>query len=416
MEEQGRTKQPVALRSERSTPWLDGLPQAEHPDQHELGDCPWAKFAELDHDSWAYRLDDTLVVRSHATAKAVMGDRRFLQGMSRRIAAKAPDLDPRFVERRRTALLAREGPDHLRLRRIASKAAFTPKAANRHRPLMREIMGELADQIPDDGVFDAVALIHAYPGRVIAHVLGLAPNDVMDFSDVVDTIFSAQRGLPEAIPKAWPALQRLDAHILEMIDRKRVDPGEDLITDLIRAETEDGALSTDDVHVIATAVVLAGTETTRNTLTRGLQLLAEHPEVWTALVDDQALLAAVEEILRFAPLAPIRRVTSEDLPVGDRVIPEGEVVIIEFGAANRDPSVVDEPHKFRIDRGGSSPYLTLGHGHKFCLGANLAKAEMVEALRVLRERFPRLDVVQEPTWISVGVPRGESMMLRFHSG
>ncbi|NNC79267.1 MAG: cytochrome P450 [Acidimicrobiales bacterium] len=398
-----------------STPWLDGLPEGADPEQYEAGECPWEKFARATHDTWGHRLNDVLVVSEHATMKGILSDRRFQQGMHARIRRQAPDLDPRFVERRRDALLGREGPDHIRMRRIASKSAFTPKAANRHRPLMQQVMNDLADRIPDDGIYDAVQLVHDYPSTVIAQVLGSRPDEVTAFSSTVGTIFDAQRGIPEAVPKAWDAIVQLDAHILDLVERKREQPGEDLITDLLRAESEDGVLSTQEVHDIAVAVVMAGTETTRNALTRGLQLLAERPDIWQQLVDDDHLSAAVEEILRFAPLAPLRRVPSEDLPVHDLLVPEGEVIVLDLGAANRDPEAFDDPDTFRIDRAGSSKHFTLGHGHKYCLGANLAKAEMVEALRVLVGRFPRLEVAEPPVWSSKGQPRGQRVVLRFSS-
>jgi len=394
-------------------PWLNGIPEGAGPEQYQEGECPWQKFGRASHDVWAYQHEGSLVVTDHATVKGILSDRRFKQGMHARIRQDAPDLDPRFLARRRDALLGREGPDHIRMRRIASKAAFTPKAANRHRPLMRQVMGELADRIPADGVYDAIELIFEYPSNVIAQVLGCRPDEVSSFSSLVGTIFDAQRGLPEAKPKAWDALKQLDARILELIERKRETPGEDLITDLNRAETEDGALSTEEVHDIAVAVVMAGTETTRNALTRGLQLLAEHPDVWQQLTDDGNLSSAVDEILRFAPLAPLRRLLSEALPVHDTQIDEGAVIVLDLGAVNRDPAVVDDPNTFRIDRPGSSQHFTLGHGHKYCLGANLAKAEMVEALRVLRERFTRLDVAEPAEWITAGLPRGKRIMLRF---
>ena len=189
------------------------------------------------------------------------------------------------------------------------------------------------------------------------------------------------------------------------------DPG--TRCDLIRSETEDGILSTEEVHDIAVAVVMAGTETTRNMLIRGLQLLAERPEAWAQLVDDKALSAAVDEILRFAPLAPLRRVLSTELPVGELEGPEGAVITLDLGAANRDAAAIDDPHTFRLDRQGPSQHFTLSRGHKFCLGANLAKAEMVEALRVLRDRFPRLALVEPAVWSSGGIPRGQRIMLRF---
>lgn len=395
-------------------PWLDDLPEGASPDDNAGHACPWSRNEAIDHDSWGYRHDDTLVIKSHQTAKAIMGDRRFQQGMRARMARHGPDLDPRFLERRRTALLAREGPDHLRMRRIASKAAFTPRSANLHRPLMRQVMNDLADRIPSSGEFDVVTLVREYPSHVIGHVLGSRPDEVTALSATIDTIFSAQRGVPEAVPNAWPAMQELDAHILKLVDRKRSNPGEDLISDLIRAETEDGVLSTAEVHDIATAVVMAGTETTRNVLTRGLQILAERPEAWHALGNEDLIAAAVEEILRFAPLAAVRRIASETMQVADRDFPEGEVLIIDFGATNRDPAVVDDPHTFRLDRTGPSQHLTLGHGHKFCLGANLAKAELQEALRVLRSRFSTLNLIEAPEWtVGAGVPRGGCIMARF---
>lgn len=393
--------------------WLEGLPEGTSPDDHSGHACPWSRAEAIDHDSWGYRHDDTLVIKSHETARAIMGDRRFQQGMHARMSKQSSKLDPRFLERRRGALLAREGPDHLRMRRIASKAAFTPRCANRHRPLMQRIMNELAERIPDSGEFDVIELIRDYPSHVIGHVLGSRADEIDALSATVDTIFSAQRGLPAAVPLAWPAVQDLDAHILTLIDRKRDEPGEDLISDLIRAETEDGALSTSEVLDIATAVVMAGTETTRNVLTRGLQILAERPEKWDALGDDDLIAPAVEEILRFAPLAAVRRVASEATPVAGREFPQGELLIIDLGAVNRDPAVVEDPHTFRLDRTGPSQHVTLGHGHKFCLGANLAKAELQEALRVLRSRFSTLELIGKPEWtVGAGVPRGGRIMMR----
>ncbi|MGI9598524.1 MAG: cytochrome P450 [Acidimicrobiales bacterium] len=400
------------MGDENETPWLDGLPAGGDPEHYEAGTCPWDKFAAAPHDVWGHRHDGMLVVNDHATTKSVFGDRRFKQGLHARIRQQAPQLDPRFVERRSQALLGREGPDHIRMRRIAS-GAFTPRAANRHRPLMQQIMGALADRIPADGVYDVVDLVEEYPSRVIAHVLGAPPAEVTSFTSLVETIFDAQRGVPEAMARAWEASEEFDRRILELIDSKRQDPSEDLISDLIRAETEEGRLSTKDVHDIAVAVVMAGSETTRNQLTRGLQLLAERPEAWAQLVDDDRLIAAVEEILRFAPLGPVRRVPSEDLLVHDTAMPEGSLILLDVASANRDPEVFDDPDTFRLDREGRSQHFSLGHGHKYCLGANLAKAEMAEALRVLRARFARLELVEPAEWTTTGLPRGKRIMVRF---
>lgn len=393
-------------------PWLADLPAGVDPETEQIGECPWARNA-VAPPGWAHQHDGVFVVTDHADVKAVLSERRFKQGLHTRIQKQVAELDPRFVERRGDALLGREGPDHIRMRRIASKSAFTPKLANRHRPLMREVMSDLAEGIPPDGVCDVVELVRDYPTTVIAQVLGAEPDEVASFSTLVATIFDAQRGVPGAVRIAWETFEAFDARILALIDRKREHPDDDLVSDLVRAETEEGRLTTQDVHDIAVAVVMAGSETTRNALTRGIQLLAENPAAWAQLVDEDRLNAAVEEILRFAPLSPLRRVASEDLDVHGLAVPAGSVLILDIGVAHRDPGAFDDPHAFRPDRPRGSQHFALGHGHKYCLGANLARAELAEAFRVLRARYPRLELVGPPQWSFSGLPRATRMMARF---
>ncbi|MEZ5235645.1 MAG: cytochrome P450 [Acidimicrobiia bacterium] len=391
-----------------------GLPAFADPAPLPAGECPWQRYARAGHDSWAGIAGPTVVVRDQAVARAILADTRFQQGIRVRME-QTPGLDPRFVARRMQGFLLRDGPDHLRMRRIASKA-FTPRAADRHRPFMREVMDRLADAVPPDGVCDAVAtLTHAYPILVICRVLGAPAGDVELFSRLAETILNAQSGAPDVLEAAMAAHDELDRYVLSLMDRRRTDPGEDLLTDLLRAEAEEGRLSAEEVLNAAVSVIMAGTDTTRNQLAIGLHLFAERPDAWDALADDGRLDVAVDELLRFAPIGHVLlRVPNGDVVVHGVTIPAGTMVVLDIGAANRDPSMIDDGDRFDVERPSPPGHLGFGHGHKYCLGANLAKAELAEALRVLRRRFPTIAPAGETVWRRVGFVQGPiELPLRF---
>jgi len=395
-------------QSKHASSDVSQLPEADvDPNELPPGECPWERYQRAPHDSWAYRWGDSVVIRELATAKAILSDQRFEQGI--RVAMENnPRLDPRFVARRKQGLLLRDGPDHLRMRRIALKSAFTPRAVERHRPTMRSVMDRLADRVPADGRCDGVVtLTHEYPTRVISHVLGAPEADVEMFSALVETILNAQGGDPDVVDLALAAHEKLDAYMVDLIGQKRVHPGADLLTDLVRAETEDGVLSNDEVLNIAVSVIMAGTDTTRNQLAIGLHLFADHPDQWAALDSEARLATAVDELLRIAPIGHVLlRVPRSDLTVNDMDLPEGTMVVLDIGAAHRDPSATDAPDEFDISRPGPPNHLGFGHGHKYCLGASLAKAELVEGLRVLRQRFETIEHAAPATWRRVGFVQG----------
>jgi cytochrome P450 len=345
----------------------------------------------------------------------VLADRRFEQGI--RIAMEQnPALDPRFVARRKAGLLLRDGPDHLRMRRVALASAFTPRAVERHRGAMREIMDSLADRVPPDGRCDAVAtLTHEYPTRVISRVLGTPESDVEMFSSLVEVILNSQGGDPAVFDRAMEAHEELDRYMLRLIADKRDHPTDDLLGDLIRAETADGTLSTDEVLNIGVSVIMAGTDTTRNQLAIALHLFADHPDQWELLIDEDRLASAVDELLRFAPIGHVLlRAPYEDVVVEGVEIPAGTMVILDIGATHRDDDEFGDADRFDVERSDAGKHLGFGHGHKYCLGASLAKAELVEALRVLRRRFETIEHSGPTTWRQVGFVQGPiELPLRF---
>ncbi len=390
-----------------------GLPETVSPSALADGECPWARYAQADRSNWGALFGRQLIITDQSIARTILVDSRFHQGI--RVAMEQnPGIDPRFLARRKEGLLLRDGPDHTRMRRLSARA-FTPRAADRHRPFMREVMNRLADDVPAGGVCDAITtLTQTYPIFVICRVLGAPSEDVEMFSRVAETILNAQSGAPQFLEVGLLAHEELDEYVGTLIERRRTDPGPDLLTDLIQAEEDGGRLTREEMLYIVVSVIMAGTDTTRNQLAIGLHLLADHPDQWARLGDGAPIEAAVEEITRFAPVGHVlSRVPDVDVEIAGLTIPAGTMVVMNVGAANRDPAVADAS-EFDTMRTPSPPNLAFGFGPKYCLGANLARAELVEALSVLRSRFTAIEHAGPARFRQVGFIQGPmELPLRF---
>lgn len=390
-----------------------GLGGAVSPSLLADGECPWDRYARVDRSHWAGTMGPVVVITDQAAARAVLADPRFHQGI-RVTMENNPGIDPRFLARRLQGLLLRDGPDHARMRRLSTRA-FTPRAADRHRPFMREVMHSLADQVPADGVCDAVAsLTQTYPIFVICRVLGAPSQDVPMFSRVAETILNAQSGAREYLEVGLAAHDELDAYVSDLIERRRSDPGPDLLSDLIAAEEDGGRLTREEMLHIVVSVIMAGTDTTRNQLALGLHLFADDPRQWEQLTDGVRIERAVEEIIRFAPVGHVlSRVPEIDVEVHGVTIPAGTVVLMNIGATNRGREIPD-PDTFEPQRDPVPQHLTFGFGAKYCLGANLARAELTEALSVLRSRFGSIEHAGVARFRQVGFIQGPmELPLRF---
>ena len=176
-----------------------------------------------------------------------------------------------------------------------------------------------------------------------------------------------------------------------MIADRRHQLTDDLISELIRAEDDGDRLTHDELLSLAGGLLMAGTDTTRNQLAASVQVLCDHPDQWALLAQHPELAAnAVEETMRHSPVtfrAP--RTAVEDVELGGVVIPAGTLVVANTAAANRDPAVYEDPDRLDITREAPPAMLTFGGGAHYCLGANLARLELAEALKVMTQRMPR---------------------------
>ncbi|HEX4806166.1 MAG TPA: cytochrome P450 [Conexibacter sp.] len=324
---------------------------------------------------------------------------------------------PLYEEMRRN-ILHINGADHARLRGLVNPS-FTPRAAERWRPAMRRFMGELLDAaLAGGGAVDAVqALAKPYPSLVIATVLGAPLADaprLHEWSNWVQRQFDA--------PTLMAERPRIERNVVELYDyldallaARRDDPRDDLISQLIAARAEDGdRLSDVELVNLVLDVLIGGIDTTQSQLAHALRLLAEHPDQWAPLREDPAGAAAavVEEALRYEPITPFTaRLTVEDVEYRGVSFPKDTVLLICAHTANRDVPGGDA-FDVAAERDAGRP-LTFGAGIHYCLGANLARAELQEGLRLIAERVEALALDGEPVYEGVqGVYGLRSLPLR----
>ncbi|OBJ23031.1 cytochrome P450 [Mycobacterium sp. 1245801.1] len=295
------------------------------------------------------------------------------------------------------SLLGMEGAKHQRVRGVVSKA-FTPRSVERLHTTISQVINDLVEPISRRGHCDVVTdIARPYPVPIICALLGAPREDWQRFSLWADDIFKAFNFTFTAddVPGVMRAWGELDDYVDDMIVRRRHTLTDDLLSDLIRAEHDGDRLDAAELRMLAAALLLAGTDTTRNQVAASIGVLCEHPDQWQLLRDTPELaMTAVEETMRHSPIATtLLRVVAEDVELAGVYFPQGTLVFANTAAANRDPAIYQDPNRFDITRAGLPPVLNFGAGVHYCLGANLARREIAEALITVTRRIanPRKD-------------------------
>jgi cholest-4-en-3-one 26-monooxygenase len=298
-------------------------------------------------------------------------------------------------------LVMLDPPRHGPMRRAAN-ARFTPRGVRARRPDLERIAEEIvtaAAPAASSGELDFVERIAApFPLAVIASFLGVPRTDW-------DLLF---RWTNEVIGREDPEYRRpgetpgqtikrarseVHAYFSRLIEQRRNDPQDDLVSELVRAEVAGKPLTPIELALYCELLVEAGNETTRNAISGGLLALSEHSEQWERLRARRELLPdAVEEILRWvSPISYFTRVATEDYELRGEKIRSGDQVALYWASANRDEEVFDAPFTFRVDR-RPNPHVTFGFGEHFCMGAQLARVELEILYRLLLDRLESFDV------------------------
>lgn len=363
------------------------------------------ELLRLASETWIARGTFAYPIFTYEDCQAILRDKRWHSA-----AALAADIsgvqDPRIKERRGESILSAEGDVHTRLRRLVAPA-FSPRAADRLRPFMREVIDSLVDSVAPQGRCDLVAdVCDPYPIPIICELLGAPKKDWELFSrwaEDVLRIFNATAA--DEVDLIVAAQEELDAYSRDLIAERRNDPADDLITSLIAAEEQGDRLSEDELVMMVMAVIVGGTDTTRNQLGCSVALFAEHPDQWQLLAEQPDLAPrAVEETMRyFGAVRATGRFASVDIEYKGILFPAGTIVTPALAMANRDDSVFAEPNVFDIRREPSGqPQMTFGAGIHYCLGAALARAEQQEALPILARRMPNLALEGPVEWKPAG--------------
>jgi cytochrome P450 len=315
------------------------------------------------------------------------------------------DDGPLYEEMKRN-ILHIDGDHHRRLRNLVNPA-FTPRSADRWRPAMRGFLEQLWQDVGAEGRMEFVdAFAKPYPSLTIATVMGAPLEDAPRlhyWSNWIQRQFDGPSLMTER-----ETIERAVAEFYDycgaLLEARRETPGDDLVSTLIAAEQEGDRLSDVECVNLVLNVLIGGVDTTQSQLAQAMRLFCEHPEQWQLLREHPELVpAAVEEVLRFEPITPVTaRITIEDVEYRDVTFPEGTVVMVSSFNGNRDPATIEDPDRFDIaaDRDREKP-LTFGAGIHYCLGANLARAELQEGLGFLSERIARLELEGEPEFESI---------------
>lgn len=321
--------------------------------------------------------------------RSVLRDNRFATPKGIGLVVQGITSGPVF-DRVCKLLISLDGAEHHRLRRLVARA-FTPRAAERMRAACVEVITELVDTCADAGCCDVVTDIAGpYPVPIICSLLGAPRADWQLFSAWATDISRAfGTGVAEHAPAIVKAWEQLENYVEGLIERRRHSLSDDLISELIRAGDDGDKLTHEEVVNLAVILLNAGTDTTRNQLAAAVQTLSEHPDQWALLAEQPELAPqAVEELIRYSPITFAGlRVATEDVELGEFLIPAGNFIIANTASANRDAAAYDNPDCLDITRQGAPGMMTFGGGVHYCLGAHLARLELAEALRVITQRM-----------------------------
>ena len=372
-------------------------------------------------ESWIARNEIGFSVLNYESVMGILRDKRW-HSATGLVAQMQGIRDEDFGGRRRVSILNAEGDVHVRLRRLVAPA-FSPRSADRLRPFMRDVINDLVDPIASKGQAEIVAdICEPYPIPSICELLGAPKEDWQLFSRLATDILRIfSDNLIEILPTILAAQDEINAYTRGLIEQRRNVPLDDLLTDLIKSEEAGDKLTTDELEMMVEAVIVGGTDTTRNQLGLALAIFAEHPEQWEMLANDPTLAPrAVEEVMRYhGAVGGTIRFASEDIEYNGVLFPKGTFMSTSMATGNFDSSVFPTPEKFDITREPvGQPHLSFGAGIHYCLGASLARAELQEAFVLLAQRMPNLalngPVEYKPTGVGIFGPA--SLPVRFDPG
>ena len=307
------------------------------------------------------------------------------------------------------SMLHSNPPDHTRLRSLVSKA-FTPRSVAALQPRIQRMVEELLDDLEGKNRIDLIeSFAFPLPVTVIAEMLGVPPEDMDRFKDWSnDASLTVEPSLTdEQIRRMRKASEELFEYFEGIMEQRRRQPRDDMITALMNAEEEGDRLTHEELLTTLVLLLVAGNETTRNLIGNGTLALLRNPDQLQLLRENPDMLdTAINELLRYdSPVQLDGRIVRDEVEIDGNLIRPGQRVLCAIGAANRDPAVFANPNVLDIGRREKS-HIAFGRGIHHCLGAPLAMLEGRVAFSALLDRFPSMSLIAEPEFREQVVLRG----------
>ncbi len=390
---------------------------------------PYSWYDRLRSEEPVHRIDDHhLVLTRYDDVSRTLRGAEF--GRDIEAHSTAPLTDPvmqRRRERQETrskSILNLDPPDHTRLRRLVTQA-FTPRSIEALRSLTEQMVDEVLDRAMQRGSMEVIdEMAFPIPFQVISAMLDMPTDraeELRDWSQVLTATLEPTTTL-EDLDRADGVMGQLIPYLIEVIEDRRKNLGDDVVSALLTAESEGERLDMTELIVFVVLLYVAGHETTVNLIGNGLLALLRNPDQLERWRNDPSLDAtAIDELLRFdGPVqqtvrVPLETVTYRGLDNEPIVIDPGQVVVTCLGAANHDPAMFPEPHRLMLDRPNAQRHMAFASGIHYCLGSSLARMEATVALSRLIRRFDRIELAGEPTWRDRYTIRGvDHLPVSFH--
>jgi cytochrome P450 len=375
-----------------------------------VNDCPYHAYRTLRDEAPVWfdeRLQGYVITRHEDVVAVLLDTERF--NSSRRGSGRnrlAPEVLALYQEKGwvpAPTLAGRDDPNHRQMRRLFDHA-FRPKRIRELEPQIEKLAHELIDEFIDDGRCDFVARFAVpLPLIVIGIQMGADPDDIWRIKAWTDA-WVQRLGLMQTLDQAlWSTEMEIEAqqYFQPIFERLRKEPDDTLLSDLVNTPIPEWGrcLTDEELHAEMMAdTFVGGSETTTNALSGGVRLLIEHPDQWALLKGDpdRYLPVLVEEVLRLeAPVQRLLRTASVDIEMHGVTIPAGSTVLVGYAAANRDERVIEAPAAFDLDRGDAKKHVSFGFGTHFCLGAPLARRELLFGFRAVVERIDEMWFVDD---------------------
>jgi len=313
-----------------------------------------------------------------------------------------------------------DGPEHTRIRRLLMQA-LTKKIIEKIRPLARARVEELLDMAEKAGAVEFNEdVARALPGYVLFKLAGIPEQHfpaLRDWANAMVEGMTASAPPPEALEKTDWCMGEMNKVVLEELEKRKTNPQDDLLTTLLHAMEGDDGLTLDEVLGTMHVVIVAGHDTTSNTMTMGLEALGRHPDAWQYMYENpDKMLDCVNELMRYIAMSGGQpRLAEEDFEWHGKQIKKGDIVFLSIQAANRDPDVWSDPEKLDFTRDTSNS-VVFAPGVHHCVGHLLAKMQLCEFFSALVNRFESVDILDDPLdFMPTGIFRGlYSMNVKFN--